>query len=68
MKTNFEQEANFIGSDSYELQEFTQLPSNATRQQIVDALNDDRQWQQSHHEEVQLRLDRLINLVRGDDW
>lgn len=53
------QEARHIGADSYELQHFEQLPENATKQQQIDAIAEDIQWQHDHTSEIICHMERL---------
>ena len=61
--SDVKEEAIAIGSDSYELQHFIQLPESASKEQQVEALNRDRNWQRDHFEEISGRIDVLIQQV-----
>ena len=63
MKEKHRVEAEEIGKDSCSLLHFMQLPKNANRVKQVEALKADQAWQQSHHEEILRRVDRLIRDV-----
>jgi hypothetical protein len=57
--------ANEIGNDSYELINFNQLPKSASAERQISALEADKEWQRSHHDETIRAIDRLIQEIRG---
>jgi hypothetical protein len=52
--------AHGIGDNSYYLMNFHSLPKTATAQEQVDALKNDRRWQEDHTQEVARSIDNLI--------
>ncbi|NLF31593.1 MAG: hypothetical protein GX591_11990 [Planctomycetes bacterium] len=59
-------EAVMIGRDSWDLQHFLALPNTATPAQQVEALKADARWQRDHMEEIQFRIDALIDQIQEE--
>lgn len=57
---NHIENAKAIGDDSWELLNYTQLPSNASAARQIEALKADQDWQRNHHDEISRRIDVLI--------
>lgn len=54
------EEAERIGANSWDLQNFHQLPRTATAAQQVEALKADLAWQRRNHDEAARAISKLI--------
>ena len=59
------QEAERIGADSWELQNFAQLPYEASDQEQIEALKRDQQWQRRKCDETIAQIDALIREIQA---
>jgi len=61
-------QANAIGRDSWELNNFQQLRKNASAASQVEALKRDQKWQEDHMGDVSGRIDALVwDIEKGAD-
>ena len=58
-------EANIIGRGSFCLMHYEQLSPKASLKKQCEALQQDRNWQESHHVEVMHSIDILIRDIEG---
>lgn len=66
MKRKHIKEAIAIGNASYELLNFSQLPSNASVERQVRALKRDREWMENHTQDITGRIDCLIQDIESE--
>ncbi len=59
------QEAERIGADSWELQNFAQLPYEASDKEQIEALKRDQQWQRRKCDETIAQIDALIREIQA---
>jgi hypothetical protein len=58
--------ASKIGSDSWALLNFENLPRNASRKRQIEALHADQRWLRNHTEEICHQIDKLIREIEGE--
>ena len=54
-----------IGGAHYALLNFETLKKSASPKAQIDALNNDRVWQQDHQNDMSRRIDQLIEQIRS---
>lgn len=54
------QEIARIGNDSYRLLSAEQVPNHASDKKMIEALRRDAKWQEDHNNEIQARIEALI--------
>jgi len=59
-------EAEEIGYDSWCLNAYMDLPANASKERQVAALKRDREWQEDHMQEIDGRIEQLIQRIESE--